>query len=552
MGRKAKVQVLLAALIAGPVSAQTYDPTLIAPQIIGTPQTMTALNLGDDATRSVNLGFTFDYFGKSYTSAWVSSNGFVSFQGPANLCCDGQPMQNAQRNTIYAYWEDLISGPNPYYKSIDGGILFGWYGTNEYYNQNSNTFEIALYANGDIQINYGNVANSYHHVAAGLTGPTSSDNLQLFYGIDVRSLSNQSGLLTLSQPKTAEPLAPIAVTPTPTPTVAPSPVQTAVSSPVVQTQQVQTTAVETQTATETTTSTSTATTQLVADTTPTTQTVATTTEVAAATTTTTEQTTQETTQAAATQTQTQQTQTTQETKEEQKEAALPPGGIPGVPSSSGTLSTQSVKATSSETSSQSTTEIKKERVKEAANVELATATDDSKRDTVIQVNSQDVATLSQLDAQYTQQHGEQRTSETVDITYSLDPQSGTTFGQVASVSGQSNPTPIISFSTTTDASSGQAQQLMLLNMSDMQNQMSSGSQTDVGDMNTEDNETMVQLAAAPEGYSAYTQARIPDIKFYKPKDIYENHRIPDQNMALYLIMRGQDRRWREMVDEQYE
>ncbi len=43
----------------GSASAQTYDPTLLPPQINGAPTTMTPLNLGDDATRRVSLGFEF-------------------------------------------------------------------------------------------------------------------------------------------------------------------------------------------------------------------------------------------------------------------------------------------------------------------------------------------------------------------------------------------------------------------------------------------------------------------------------------------------------------
>ena len=540
MGRKAKVQVVLAALISAPLSAQTYDPTLITPQLLGSPQGMTALNLGDDATRSINLGFTFDYFGKSYTSAWVSSNGFVSFQGPANLCCSGMPMQNAQRNTIYAYWTDLISNPNPYFKPIDDGILFGWYGTYEYYNSNRNTFEIALYANGNIQINYGAVANSYHTVAAGLTGPTSSDNLQLFYGTNVTSLNNQSGLLSVNAPKVAEVQSPVVVAPTPAPTVAPNPVATT-STPVAQTQ-TQTAVAEIQAAAVQEVVVASVSPQLAVESTPVAQVEVATTATQAESVST-EQTAQAVVQSTTTTTQ-------QEAKEEQKDAQLPPGGIPGVPTSFGASVSQSAKPVSTEQTQQVSAEIKKERQKEAANTELASLNDPLKRDTVISVNPQDVDTLAKADATYNSQYGEQKTSETVDVTYSLDPQSGTTFGQVSSVNGQANPTPVISFTqSSTDMQTGQAQQLLLLNM---QNEMSSGERIDIGDVNTEDAEVMAQLAVIPVGFTAYTQLRLQEIQFYKPRDIYQNSRIPDQNMALYRLMNSQDIRWQQMVGGQYE
>lgn len=195
--------LLLISAFATPVSAQTYEPVLVTPQILGTPTTMTPLNLGDDNTRNVALGFEFEYWGQTFTDAWVSSNGFVSFQSGANLCCNGQPVELAQRNTIYAYWSDLISFTgNPYYRRDDGSILFGWYGVNEYGTNNSSTFEIGLFANGDIQLNFGNLGFSGgRDFTAGITGPTADDNISLFYGRNAQFLQNQSGILSWVAPQ---------------------------------------------------------------------------------------------------------------------------------------------------------------------------------------------------------------------------------------------------------------------------------------------------------------------------------------------------------------
>jgi hypothetical protein len=195
--------LLLISAFATPVSAQTYEPALIPPQILGTPTTMTPLNLGDDNTRNVALGFEFEYWGQTFTDAWVSSNGFVSFQTGNHLCCNGQPIELAQRNTIYAYWSDLISFTgNPYFRRDDGSILFGWYGVNEYGTNNSSTFEIGLFSDGKIQLNFGNLGFSgYRDFTAGLTGPTANDNITLFYGRNAQFLQNQSGILSWITPQ---------------------------------------------------------------------------------------------------------------------------------------------------------------------------------------------------------------------------------------------------------------------------------------------------------------------------------------------------------------
>ena len=166
---------------------------------------MTPLNLGDDNTQNVALGFEFEYWGQTFTDAWVSSNGFVSFQNGAHLCCNGQPIEMAQRNTIYAYWSDLISFTgNPYYRRDDGSILFGWYGVNEYGTNNSSTFEIGLFADGKIQLNYGNLGfTGGHTFTAGITGPRADDNIPLFYGQNAQYLQNQSGVLSWASPVVA-------------------------------------------------------------------------------------------------------------------------------------------------------------------------------------------------------------------------------------------------------------------------------------------------------------------------------------------------------------
>jgi hypothetical protein len=238
---KRLISLLAALLVSTSASAQVYEPTLLTPQIIGTPTTMTPLNLGDDNTRQISLGFEFEYWGQTFTDVWVSSNGFVSFQSPAHLCCNGRPIEQAQRNTIYAYWSDLISYTgNPYYRISEGSALFGWYNVQEFGTNNSNTFEIGLFSNGNIQFNYGALsASGWRDFTAGITGPEADDNVPLFYGRNPQFLQNQSGLLTYGAPIPDEVTIDCNATPlhpscppvsTPVSTGAPDPTETATES----------------------------------------------------------------------------------------------------------------------------------------------------------------------------------------------------------------------------------------------------------------------------------------------------------------------------------
>ena len=515
MGRK-QAQALLAALISTPLAAQEYDVGLIPPQIIGSPQTMTPLNGGDDSTRLVQFTFPFEYYGQTFTSAWVSTNGFVSFQGPANLCCDGIPLEQAQRNTIYAYWTDLIGGANPYYKVTDTSALFGWYGTYEFGTQNQNTFEIGLFSDGKIQFNYGSLANSFHTISAGLTGPTSTDNIQVFYGSNVTNLSNQSGVFVPSSPEPVP--VPEAIDPAPDVTPDPTDTQTEVLQ-----NEPETVVEEPVEAAET-------------EQEPVSEEVIVSDDIAV--------------------------QEDEEQAEDANDEPLSPDQLQALSAietasaptdedvaQAGEAVAQEAQAAEAARLEQAgpdqtaaiTVEVRRDRNVDFFQREAIEEADLFARETVLQVSAQNVAFLAQADAQYTEQHGEQVTTETAGVTYAIQPIEGPTFTPVITTTIGDTYTPV-----------GQAQQMELLNMTGMQGELAAGPVVDVGDVNNGDSEAMSQLAAIPAGYSAYTQARIPDAPFYQPRDIYKGRRIPDANLALYRMMQGQDRVWNDMVEDQYE
>lgn len=89
-----------------------YDPI---------PGTGTSVTLSDDqVSGAIPIGFSFNFYGSSYTNVYVSSNGFLSFDASApNGCCSGQniPDAAAPNNLIAFAWEDL----NP---SLGGSIQY--------------------------------------------------------------------------------------------------------------------------------------------------------------------------------------------------------------------------------------------------------------------------------------------------------------------------------------------------------------------------------------------------------------------------------------------
>lgn len=633
MGIK-QAQAYFAALISWPLAAQDYNPTAIPPQIIGSPQTMTPLNGGDDSTRLVQFAFPFEYYGQTYTQAWVSTNGFVSFNNVGHLCCDGQPIETAPRNTIYGLWTDLISNGNPYYRSDATATIFGWYNTQEFGSWQPNTFEIALFPDGKVQLNYGDVTNLYHNVTAGLTGPTMADSISLFYGQNVNLLDNTSyiaGVPSSPPPPEPEPVFnPVDVAPS----VAPNPVEDTVAE--VMQQEILEDQPVVETVVEDTAEEAAAETEVMAEAT--------------------EEVVEEVVETVEEEAATEEVVVEEEQEAEAEDAErLDPNEVLALAAGGGEVSDGSSELTQSEISSSleavsesaaqaesaESNEAKAEEAKSSAAaasqdknqttevgstevrrvedrdgpldasktdpeasqviastsstlsdtiqengpvepltgasearevlVETASASVDAtdkpveavnrsdnnvlvfqqeavadadtfERETILQVRLQDVEFVANADAQYELMHGAQTTTDTVDTTYELTNIDGPVFA----------PPPVTGMVSEPTSPSSQAQQMELLNMAGMQGEMAAGSVIDIGDVNSGDNEAMTQLAVAPVGYSAYTQARIPDQPFYQPRDIYKGRRIPDASMALYRMMRGQDQLWDDMMEDQYE
>jgi hypothetical protein len=491
---KRLVALLAALLVSTSASAQTYEPALIPPQISGTPTTMTPLNLGDDATRRISLGFEFDYWDQTFTDAWVSSNGFVSFQSGAHLCCNGRPIEQAQRNTIYAYWSDLISFTgNPYYRRDDGSILFGWYGVNEFGTNNSSTFEIGLFADGKIQLNYGSLGFSgWRDFTAGITGPDADDNIQLFYGRNAQFLQNQSGILTRPAPvpevvavdcrtTPMDPSCPPAVT-----DVTPDPVSDPVADTAAAVEQSADVEPEEMAAVE----------EAAAVALERAEEVVATAEVAASV----EETAEEAPAREA------DAVSTAERLDPDQVAALAAGGPD---------------------------------VFERLEPEQATAMASS---------GPDVGGMQSQGSIQETQDGSSSGTFTTQVRF--DTSFGGSFGPTISVAQSASP---LDMAVAASSPLSMANTVEVLGLGSPAASSSGGNAppSDSG-MSEGEGETIAAMGAVP-GFAAYTQASLQDrADFYAIRDIYRRRVLRDANFEMYRMMQTNDARWQQMVDEQYE
>ncbi|EFO80019.1 peptidase S8 and S53 subtilisin kexin sedolisin [Oscillochloris trichoides DG-6] len=119
------------------------------------------LDLGDDGvTQLINLGFTFTFFGQSYTSVAISANGFLSFLplgsfvGYATSC---PPLGETSSAAIFPLRLDLNPGQGGTvsYARISEGFLVSWVDVPIFNRLTAPlTFQVLLHRDGRVIFNY--------------------------------------------------------------------------------------------------------------------------------------------------------------------------------------------------------------------------------------------------------------------------------------------------------------------------------------------------------------------------------------------------------------
>ena len=112
-----------------------------------------AISLGDDSATSVNIPFAFEYYGSSYTSVSVASNGFVVFGGSDTGYDESFPA-HFESVRISLLFDDLNPsvGGNVSHRSVGDRFAITWENIPEYGTSNSNTFQVVLSSDGTVTL----------------------------------------------------------------------------------------------------------------------------------------------------------------------------------------------------------------------------------------------------------------------------------------------------------------------------------------------------------------------------------------------------------------
>ena len=155
--------------------------------------------ISDDGWIEVPLDFTFPFYGNSYVTSFMFSNGVVGFLDPLDvdgtgyihdgLCCNGEDFASGATGvrfhyTIMPWHTDLIdTGVGKFYTQGDETFQkYMWENLSEYYDRNtSNTFDLTIYPMGNIEVNYEKVHIKNHSVTVGVVGNLSAGEYEQWF-----------------------------------------------------------------------------------------------------------------------------------------------------------------------------------------------------------------------------------------------------------------------------------------------------------------------------------------------------------------------------------
>lgn len=151
------------------------------------------INLNDDTSQEVNLGFTFPFQGNNYTSVFVNSNGNLTFGSGDPDFSESVAELLSDQPRIAPLWDDLSPNSGGFvYALLNAGsatIIFD--SVPEFPATGANTFSITLYDDGRVEVNYGLITAS-----DGLAGVTEGGGAADPGGTNLSANPNQSALGT--------------------------------------------------------------------------------------------------------------------------------------------------------------------------------------------------------------------------------------------------------------------------------------------------------------------------------------------------------------------
>lgn len=156
---------------------------------------LTGTNLGpafgpdrDDGSATIPVGFNFPFYGGSFASVNVCTNGFIMFGGASIAFANDPalPTLAAPNGAVYGYWDDLdLRTQGSVHAQILGSpgdnlrLVIQWTNAPQFNAADSNTFQIVLFPDGSIECRYADITTPLGtDVTVGIENGAGTDALQ--------------------------------------------------------------------------------------------------------------------------------------------------------------------------------------------------------------------------------------------------------------------------------------------------------------------------------------------------------------------------------------
>ena len=160
----AATKTLNLTLPAPPPPTGNYAVTTVATPFVPADDTVLTLT-GDDNIQQVTLPAPVTLYGQTYTTAWINTNGKVSFVNPGGAYVEHSalPSAAAPNATVYVFWDDLVVDGSASVRTalVNGSVVIEWRNPYIYGNGVHNRISVsAVFApNGTITLHYSSVDN---------------------------------------------------------------------------------------------------------------------------------------------------------------------------------------------------------------------------------------------------------------------------------------------------------------------------------------------------------------------------------------------------------
>jgi hypothetical protein len=166
-------------------------PTFAWTDISGTGTPITVWSgTADDGRATIPLPFSFPFYGTSFDSVKVVTNGWISFATTSTSTAYSNtaiPSSAEPNNAIYGFWDDLnvtTSGTVHYYNDVANGRFIVQYTNVPHYGTSEPglyTFQIILQPSGSILVQYLSMQTTLNSATLGIENATGADGLPVVF-----------------------------------------------------------------------------------------------------------------------------------------------------------------------------------------------------------------------------------------------------------------------------------------------------------------------------------------------------------------------------------